>query len=193
MGVCVREAADSTTIDWSRDVQMNEPAAADACWNFVIVLYAKQGVSQACLVLQDQLGVDVSFLLTALFHAARRQEDLTAEDIEKLDQFISVWRNETVLPLRALRRRLKEGHPVVDSVAELYRQIKAAELLAERLEIGALVQQLERISGNPAAAPSGRATIEHVVRYFANASKLNHRLDEAIIQSAVSVLVAAST
>jgi uncharacterized protein (TIGR02444 family) len=174
-------------------MQMDQPAANDACWNFVIELYAKQGVSQACLVLQDQLGVDVSFLLTALFYAVSRRADLTADNIERLDRHISAWRNETVLPLRALRRRLKEGNPAIDSTSELYRQIKAAELLAERLEIGALVQQLEQISGHPASAPPGRITMEHVVKHFANASKLDHHLDEATIQSAVSVLVAAST
>jgi uncharacterized protein (TIGR02444 family) len=135
-------------------MQMNELAANEACWNFVIKLYAKQGVSQACLVLQDQSGVDVSFLLTTLFYSARRQVGLTAEEIEKLDRHISDWRNETVLPLRNLRRRLKEGNPAVKghSAGELYRQIKAAELLAEQLEIGALVQQLEQISGNPESA-----------------------------------------
>jgi uncharacterized protein (TIGR02444 family) len=174
-------------------MQMDQPAANDACWNFVIELYAKQGVSQACLVLQDQLGVDVSFLLTALFYAASRRADLTSENIERLDRHISAWRNETVLPLRALRRRLKEGNPAIDSTIELYRQIKAAELLAERLEIGALVQQLGQISGHPASVPPGRITMEHVVKYFANASKLDHHLHAAIIQNAVSVLVAAST
>jgi uncharacterized protein (TIGR02444 family) len=176
-------------------MQMNEPAANEVCWNFVIELYAKQGVSQACLLLQDQLGVDVSFLLTALFYSARRQVDLTVEEIEKLDRHISARRIETVLPLRNLRRRLKEGNPAVEghSAGELYRQIKAAELLAEQLEIGALVQQLEQIPGNPARAPSGRTTIEHVVKHFADASKLGHRLGEAIIQNAVSILVAAST
>jgi uncharacterized protein (TIGR02444 family) len=174
-------------------MQMDHSAANEACWNFVIKLYTKQGVCHACLVLQDQLGVDVSFLLTTLFYTACLHADLTAEEIKRLDRYISAWRNETVLPLRALRRRLKEGNPAVDATRELYSQLKAAELLAERLQIGTLVQQLEQISGSPARAPSGRTTIEHVVKYFANASKLGHRLNEPTIQDAVSVLVAAST
>jgi uncharacterized protein (TIGR02444 family) len=173
-------------------MQMSQPAANEVCWNAVTELYAKPGVSQACLLLQDQLGVDVSFLLTALFHATRRQVDLTAEDIARLDRYISAWRSGIVLPLRTLRRKLKEGNPALDSVGELYRQIKDAELLAERLEIDALVQQLGQMSGNRASAPSGRTTVEHIVKYFANASKLGHHVDEAIIQDAMSVLVAAT-
>jgi uncharacterized protein (TIGR02444 family) len=182
-------------IDWIGNMQMNESAANEVCWNFVIELYAKQGVSQACLLLQDQSGVDVSFLLTALFYSARRQVDLTADEIEKLDRHISAWRNETVLPLRNRRRRLKEGNPAVKghSAGELYRQIKAAELLAEQLEIGALVQQLEQIPGNPASAQPNRTTIEGVVKYFAGASEPGNQLGDAAIQSAISVLDAASS
>jgi uncharacterized protein (TIGR02444 family) len=182
-------------IDWIGNMQMNESAANEVCWNFVIELYAKQGVSQACLLLQDQLGVDVSFLLTALFYSARRQVDLTADEIEKLDRHISAWRNETVLPLRKLRRRLKESNPVIKghSAAELYRQIKAAELLAEQLEVGALVRQLEQIEGNPASAQPNRTTIEGVVKYFADASEPGHQLADPAIQSAISLLDAASS
>jgi hypothetical protein len=43
----------------------------------------------------DQLGVDVSFLLTVLFYSARRQVDLTAEEIEKLDRQIWAWRRSS--------------------------------------------------------------------------------------------------
>jgi uncharacterized protein (TIGR02444 family) len=175
-------------------MQMNEPGADEACWNFVIELYAKQGVSQACLLLQDQLGVDVSFLLTALFYSARRHVDLTAEEIEKLDRHISAWRNETILPIRKLRRRLKEGYPAIEShsAAGLYRQIKTAELVAEQLEISALVQQLEQIPGTPATAQPRRTTIERVVKYFAGASEPAHQLDDAA-QSAISILDTASS
>jgi uncharacterized protein (TIGR02444 family) len=176
-------------------MQTDEPGTDEGCWNFVIEFYAKQGVSQACLLLQDQLGVDVSFFLTALFYSARRGVNLTAEEIERLDRHVSAWHNEIILPLRKVRRRLREGHPAIKSPSgdELYRQIKAAELLAEQLEIGALVQQLEKIARDPASAQSNRTTIEGVVKYFAGASEPGPQRDDAAIESAISVLDAASS
>jgi uncharacterized protein (TIGR02444 family) len=150
---------------------MNIPAEGQPCWKFVAEFYARPGVSHACPQLQDRLGLDVSFLLAVLFYAVRRGLDLSAEEIKKLDRCISAWRNEVILPLRKLRRRLKSGDLLSPSTDEFYRRIKADELLTEQIEISALAQQFEQMSGNAAAAPSSFAVIERVARYFAEACR----------------------
>jgi uncharacterized protein (TIGR02444 family) len=166
---------------------MNRLAEDQACWDFVVDLYAKPGVAQACLELQERLGVDVSFLLTALFYAVRGGLDLSAEEIEKLDRRISAWRAEVIFPLRRLRRRLKSGDLSSQPTDEFYRRIKADELLAEQIEISALVHQLEQMPGNP-AAPSSRVVIERVIRYFAEASAQDASLVDDQTQRAISIL-----
>jgi hypothetical protein len=90
---------------------------------------------------------------------------------KKLDRCISAWRNEVILSLRKLYRRLKSGDSLSPSTDDLYRRIKADELLTEQIEISALAQQFEQMSGNTAATPSGLAVIERVARYFAEASR----------------------
>jgi uncharacterized protein (TIGR02444 family) len=171
---------------------MNRPAEDQSCWGFVIDLYAKPGVTQACLELQERLGVDVSFLLTALFYAVRRGLDLPAEEIAKLDRRISAWRTEAIFPLRGLRRRLKSGDLLSQSTDEFYRRIKADELLAEQIEVSALMQQLEQMSGNP-AAPSSQVVIERVIRHFAEASGQHACLVDDETQRAISILHSSTT
>ncbi|SDT56089.1 TIGR02444 family protein [Bradyrhizobium canariense] len=171
---------------------MNRLAEDQACWDFVVDLYAKPGVAQACLELQERLGVDVSLLLTALFYAVRGGLDLSAEQIEKLDRRISGWRAEAIFPLRRLRRRLKSGDLSSQPTDEFYRRIKADELLAEQIEISALVQQLEQMPGNP-AAPSSRVVIERVIRHFAEASGQDASLVDDQTQRAISILHSSTT
>jgi hypothetical protein len=56
-----------------------------------------------------------------------------------------------ILSLRKLRRRLKSGDLLSPSTDDLYRRIKADELLTEQIETSALAQQFEQMSGNAAA------------------------------------------
>jgi uncharacterized protein (TIGR02444 family) len=167
---------------------MTEAIANHPCWKFALELYAKPGVSQACLLLQDRLGVDVSLLLTTLFYAEHRGVELPTEAIAALDRSVAPWRAEVIVPLRQLRRRLKGGGLLAHPTDEFYRRIKADELLAEQIEIGALARQLEQMSGNISAAGSTQAVIERVVKHFAdNSSQRTHLLDTEI-QGAVAIL-----
>jgi uncharacterized protein (TIGR02444 family) len=158
----------------------------------VVDRYAKPGVAQACLELQERLGVDVSFLLTATFYATCRGLDLSAEEIANLDRCISAWRTEAIFPLRRLRRRLKSGDLLSLSTDEIYRRIKADELLAEQIEIGALVQRLEQMPAYP-AAPSSRIVIERVIRHFAESSGQDANLVDDHTQRAISILNSSTT
>lgn len=172
---------------------MNEPAESQSCWDFVVELYAKPGVSQACLELQDRLDVDVSFLLTALFYAKRRNIEFSIEQIASLDRSISAWRAEIIAPLRRLRRRVKDADLLSSSTEEFYRRIKADELLAEQLEINAITHQLEQMPHAPLPHEPRRDMIKRVVTYFAESSRQQAHLTDDEIERAISILHSSAT
>lgn len=167
---------------------MNEPAENQSCWDFVVKLYARPGISQACLELQDRLGVDVSFLLTVLFYAKRRNIDLSIDEIASLDRSISAWRDEVIVPLRRLRRHVKASGLLNSSTEAFYQRIKADELLAEQLEIGILAQQLEQMQARRSISQPRRDLIERVVKHFAESSGQHLHLIDAGVQHAISTL-----
>ena len=125
-------------------------------WEFALRIYARPRVADACLKLQNEAGVDVMMLLFAAFVALRRQVLLTKLEIRDLDEACRPWREQIVQPLRAMRGRLKSGPlPAPGSETEPFRStIKAAELVAERLQNRLLTERLpprppERDAVNP--------------------------------------------
>ncbi|MBB3066845.1 TIGR02444 family protein [Limibacillus halophilus] len=101
-------------------------------WSFSLETYAKPGVAEACLALQDKYGLDVNLLLFCCW-AARNGRRLSQEDLERLDGLSSPWRRHVVLPLRELRRWLKTRE-VDEQVTRFRAAIKRQELEAERLQ-----------------------------------------------------------
>ena len=108
-------------------------------WTFSLALYRTPGVPAACIVLQDECGVDVNVLLFALW-LAKEGRTVRSDDLAEADLAISVWRNEAVRPFRAVRRFLREPHAAMESVAAaaLRDKVKAVELESERLQQEAL-------------------------------------------------------
>lgn len=160
----------------------------ETCWNYILELYSKQGVSEFCLLLQDRLSVDVSFLLTIIFYAEQQSLQVEADNLKQLDQSISNWRQETIYPLRAMRFRLKQNLSENPSAIanELYRQIKASEIIAEKGEIEILTKTLDRIGVFKSSTGNLRKTISDVVDFFVKKSSdatlnpLDYEVQEAI-------------
>ena len=96
--------AEAMTTTAQTDLQLDGPH-----WAFALDFYQRPGVADACLVLQDHAGVDVTFLLFALYVADSHRVVLEQADLERLDQAVAAWREAVVRPLRQLRRRLKGG------------------------------------------------------------------------------------
>ena len=117
-------------------------------WNYCLNLYARPGVEQACLHLQDQ-GLDVCLLLCA----AWLQERAVACDELRLGQLNACagpWQREVVQPLRELRTHWRKTAAHDDALAALRAQIKSLELEAERT----LLRRLESVTlGWPTAQP----------------------------------------
>ncbi|CAN7643422.1 TIGR02444 family protein [Phenylobacterium sp. LjRoot225] len=114
-----------------------------ALWDWMLAAYARPGVPETCLTLQDEFGQNTSVLLWA---AWARPAD--AGVFETATRVAQTWDQTTLHPLRAVRRALKAPFPpVADAAREGLREdVKAAELRAERV----LVETLEALSGAPA-------------------------------------------
>src|ERR1700721_671950 len=104
-------------------------------WTFSLGYYRGAGVSEACLELQDNCGVDVNVVLFLLWMASQRRQ-VGADEVKPLADKVRPWQVDVIGPIRALRRRLKSDAPLLDKgSAELFRtKIKAVELESERLQ-----------------------------------------------------------
>jgi uncharacterized protein (TIGR02444 family) len=131
---------------------------ASPFWRFSLAFYREEGVAEACIALQEQSSVDVNLLLY-LFWQAHSQRAFSVTDIEWIEQRIAPWRSATVVPLRAVRRSLKQPPDLVDAgPAEAFRnRIKAVELEAERLQQESMYR-LEVPAGQRAISPTEAAT-----------------------------------
>ena len=108
-------------------------------WRFSLALYRQDGVPPACITLQDQSGVDVNVMLYGLWLAAQGRA-LSAADMAAIDSAVGTWRADVVVPLRSVRRVLKEPAAVFNTpdTQALREKIKAVELESERLQQEAL-------------------------------------------------------
>ena len=117
-------------------------------------------VAPACLVLQDDLGVDVNLLLYAAW-LAHLEQRLCEAHLRELDGQVAAWRATAVRPLRTLRRRIKDVSPA----AGLRDGIKALELRAERRQQDIMYRYYRRAASLPRATDSLLGNLERVARY----------------------------
>lgn len=88
-------------------------------------------MAEACLTLQERLGLDVNLLLFCLW-AGRCGHRLEPGELSALQAAATPWHEAVVRPLRGVRRALKgSGDPEREALRQ---RIKADELEAERLE-----------------------------------------------------------
>lgn len=104
-------------------------------WDWAVEVYARPGVAEACLDLQDRYGQNVPLLLWAIWRGGGI--------IDAVDT-ATMWESEVIGPLRYARRNLKR----FGNFEPLRERIKADELEAER----ALMMALESV------IPSAEAT-----------------------------------
>lgn len=121
-------------------------------WDFSVALYARSGVAELCLALQDEAGADVCLLLTALW-LERRGIAASAARLAQLEELARPWQTTVTIPLRALRRAWKEAAQSDAGLAELRGQLAALELQAERR----ILERLQDLTAAWPAASAGRA------------------------------------
>jgi len=130
--------------------------APDAFWTWSLEHYARDGVEEALLHLQDALGLNVNIALWACW-CATSFEPITHDDMRAAIDATTPWGEHVTKPLRSVRRYLKEAQ----GDSPLRAQIKDAELQAEKAEQAMLeafakdrLRPLTEKDGPPA---SGRA------------------------------------
>ena len=100
-----------------------------ALWEWAVAAYARPGVADLCLELQDAYGQNTCLLLWA---AWARPDD--AQWLEKAATVARDWDRQAIRPLRSVRRALKAPSLMADASREALRaQVKAVELQAERV------------------------------------------------------------
>ena len=144
------------------------PERGSPFWRFSLAVYAGPQVARACLELQDTCAVDVNLLLFLLWLALDRR-CLSVDAVRELDDKVREWREAVIVPLRTLRRTLKQGTPIAAGMAEPLRtQVKALELEAERLQQETLyaladVQRYETALSPAAAARENIAAYQNLM------------------------------
>jgi uncharacterized protein (TIGR02444 family) len=153
-------------------------------WRFSLHLYRQPGVSDACIALQDDCGVDVNLLLFLLWLADDGQL-LSEGEVKKLDDQVRDWRNLTIIPIREVRRRLKGAPTLVEPGTQevLRTKVKAIELEAERL-------QQEALYAFSQSGPLGRQTAPSAA-VRGNVSAYQRTMNVTFPRSAVDVLLGA--
>lgn len=115
-------------------------------WNFSLKFYRDKNVSAACIKLQDQHGIDVNVMLFGMWLASQGRA-LSRENMHEIMDSSETWRIQVVVPLRSVRRILRQPADAAgkgskafdhDAAAQLRERVKAVELEAERLQQEAL-------------------------------------------------------
>jgi uncharacterized protein (TIGR02444 family) len=164
-----------------------EPASANQSspfWTFSLGYYRGSGVSEACLDLQDNCGVDVNVVLFLLWMASQKRT-LDAAQVKALADKVRPWQVDVIGPIRALRRKLKADAPLLDKgLAELFRtKIKAVELESERLQQEAMAALAAGLRTEAARSAEAAAR--------ASLSAYQHALGRTLAPSAIDTLIAA--
>jgi uncharacterized protein (TIGR02444 family) len=144
-------------------------AAANPFWDFSLAVYRRPGVAAACLRLQDEAGVDVNLLLyfcwLATVQAAALDEAVVRQAVARTE----LWREDVVRPLRALRRRMKDGIEGMpsESAEALRTEVKRIELQSERLQQDMLFALSGTEVAEAAAGPDVRRRAEeNIAKYL---------------------------
>lgn len=144
-------------------------------WEWMLAAYARPGVPEACLALQDEHGQNTSFLLWAVWAEARDPALLA-----RAAAATRAWDETALRPLRAVRRALKPAQPpVADEAREgLREEVKAAELRAERV----LMETLASLSADARGGASALQALE-----AASAAWTTRAPDEALAALAAAL------
>ena len=170
------------------DLELDNPA-----WRFCLALYDQPGVAQECLRLQDEIGLNVSFLLFFVWLGMRRGAPPTDGEIAEAKALASSWHRSVVEPLRSVRREIKVSpHAGRPAVARFRSSVQRVEIEAERVMVALLADWATsnvRSVGCGRADAAGRESAGRVIGSYAGAG---HDLDHDHLKHAITALAAAT-
>lgn len=131
-------------------------------WDYSLGIYAKSGVADACIALQDDFGLDVNILLACLWFSAQGPGRLESDQIRECVGRTRDWQDKVVKLLRAARRYSKaQPAELPESLRDEFRpRLQAVELDAEHVEqllIAGILQPV--IDGRDAKSVGGEDRI----------------------------------
>jgi uncharacterized protein (TIGR02444 family) len=168
---------------------MTDAAVSSPIWDFVLNYYGRKGVSETLIGLQDQHGIDVNMLLFLMWLAAQRK-CMGTDDVAHVSKASHPWQHAVVVPVRGVRRLLKENAPLVaaEAAAAFRKKVQAIEIEGEQLQLNAMADLATRLK--PTSAPSQEeaarrnvATFEAVAGKTFPAASVD-RLTQALIEAA---------
>jgi uncharacterized protein (TIGR02444 family) len=109
-------------------------------WEFALTFYARPGVQQTLLSLQNDAGMDVLLLLTALWLG--KQQCLLPDSLAEAGDYFR-WREQVILPIRQARSHLN-AEPLRSQQAVLRKQLLQSELQAEQEAIRLIFTWLQQ-------------------------------------------------
>ncbi len=151
-------------------------------WTFTLAVYQREGVSPACIALQDRLGLDVNFLLLCLF-AGSRGHELSADDFARVEERVAPWRSNVIHPLRAVRRWLREQQLLEKAPSDqLRRGVLGYEIESE----GVQQRLMEAVVTVPEGVPSAPTAGSNLARYLGSARAKPSDADKADLATLLS-------
>lgn len=157
---------------------------ASPFWSFTLGVYQKEGVSPACIALQDRLGLDVNFLLLCLY-AGSRGRALGADDFARIEERAAPWRKNVIHPLRAVRRWLKEQQLLEKAPSDqLRRGVLGYEIESEGVQ-QRLMEGAVSIPEGAASAPTAASNLKTYLAWARAKTGDAERADLAVLLSQV--------
>ena len=129
-----------------------KPVSRQDAWNFIVARYRDLTPDELKHLhgQQDAHGLDIVLHLFQEYSALRLGRSLTPDEVAAAESQIAGWRAEVILPLRRLRRALKDPPSFAPGVQEAAQALRAriaqAELDAEQVELYALCDWLSSMA-----------------------------------------------
>ncbi|MCP5283983.1 MAG: DUF2390 domain-containing protein [Burkholderiaceae bacterium] len=136
------------------------PVDKQDAWDFIVARYGGLAPheSKQLHALQDEQGLDIVLHLFQEYAALRLGRSLAPDQVAAAEAQIAGWRSEVILPLRRLRRALKDPCSFAAGQQEraqaLRARIAGAELEAEQVELFALCDWLSSQGDGATSAPA---------------------------------------
>ena len=136
-------------------------------WEYSLALYAKSGVSGDGLMLQDEYGLDVNLILFCIWAGAEGPGELTEVELSECVARAGQWQTEVVVPIRRIRRALKQDAlGATSELVRIYRpRVQGLELESEHVEqllLATLVPQSRGGTGKVVALKNTQRYLQQV-------------------------------
>ena len=151
---------------------MTTENSASPIWDFVLGYYRQQGVSEAAITLQDSAGIDVNMILFLMWLSAQKRV-LAVAEAKTVSEKSWGWQHNVVVPVRGVRRLLKENAPLVEQEAALAfrKKVQALELEGEQLQLNAMAEAAARDNLSAFQSVTGKTFPQAAVDGFVRALK----------------------